>query len=269
MSDRAFHQAAAKAVRCTAVLALAQLLAVLASAEPCHAEDSESEPYARVIVEHAAVRAGPGVGFRRVYLAERGEVFPVLSRATQGYWFRIELPDSTQGWVAGDAVHPHELTSEGAPRERWLPWLFAPPPLAVGRGEVAITGGVLGGGGMFAVRPAVLLDPAFGIELNALAGVSSAGRLWMVTVGPVVNMLPRSPIVPFATIQGGVTSSRPNADSFLLESGTIASLNAGFGLRVGFHYRITLRLEARTHVFFEPDHIGSQEEFSAGLTVVF
>jgi hypothetical protein len=269
MRDRAFRRAAWREARRVPVLVLAQLLAALASAEPCRADDSESEPYARVIVEHATVRAGPGVGFRRVYLAERGEVFPVLSRATQGYWFRIELPDSTQGWVAGDAVHPHELTGEGTGSERWLAWLFAPPPLAVGRAEVAITGGVLGAGGMFAVRPAVLLDPAFGIELNALAGVSSAGRLWMATVGPIVNLLPRSPIVPFATIQGGVTSSRPNADSFLLKSGTIASLNAGFGVRVGFHYRITLRLEARSHVFFEPDRTGSQEEFSAGLTVVF
>jgi len=269
MIDRGFRQAGWKVVRCVLLVALAHLLAVSTWPRPCRADDSQGEQFARIIVEQAAVRAGPGIGFRRVYLAERGEVFPVLSRATQGYWFRIELPDSTQGWVAGDAVHPHELTSEEARGERWLPWLFAPPPLAVGRGEIAITAGVLGGGGMFAVRPAVLLDPAFGIELNALAAVSSAGRLWMATVGPVVNLLPRSPIVPFATIQGGVTSSRPNADSFLLESGTIASLNAGFGLRVGFHYRITLRLEARSHVFFEPDHIGSQEEFSAGLTVVF
>src|SRR5687768_7276046 len=73
---------------------------------------AEAEPFVRVIVDRATVRAGPAMSFRRVYVAERNEAFPVLSRATQGYWFRIELPDSTQGWIAGDAVHPHELDED-------------------------------------------------------------------------------------------------------------------------------------------------------------
>ena len=90
----------------------------------------------------------------------------------------------------------------------------------------------------------------------------------MLTVGPIVNIAPRWPVVPFATVQGGLTSSRPNADSFLLESGTVATVSAGAGLRIGFHYRVTLRLEAREHVF-EPDRTVSKEEFSAGLTVMF
>lgn len=233
------------------------------------ASAQDAEPYVRVIVEHAIVRAGPSMGFRRVYVAERGEVFAVLSRATQGYWFRIELPDSTQGWIAGDAVHPHQLGGDDAAQGRFLGWLFAPPPLPGAHGEIAITAGVLGDGGMLAVRPSVLLDPAFGIECTGIASVATAGRILMLTVGPIVNVAPRWPVVPFATVQGGVTSSRPNADSFLLDSGTVATLSAGAGLRIGFHYRITLRLEAREHVFFEPDRTVSQEEFSAGLTVMF
>ena len=115
----------------------------------------------------------------------------------------------------------------------------------------------------------MLLDPAFGFELTGAAAVASGGRLLLLTVGPVVNLLPRSPVVPFATLQGGVTGSSPNADSFLLRSGAIATVNAGFGLRIGFRYRLTLRLEGRSYVFFEPNRTVSQEEFSAGLTVFF
>jgi hypothetical protein len=99
--------------------------------------------------------------------------------------------------------------------------------------------------------------------------VARGGRLWTATAGPIVNLLPSSPIVPFATVQGGVTASSPNADSFLLGEGSIATLSAGAGLRFGFHYRLTLRLEVRTHAFFEPDRMISQEEFCAGLTVFF
>lgn len=227
---------------------------------------AQAESHVRVIVESAAVRAGPTMSFRRVYLAERGEVFPVLSRATAGYWFRIELPDSTVGWIAGDAVHPDQTGARG---DRWLDWLFAPPPLPGANAELALTAGVLGAGGMLALRPAVLLDPAFGFELNGVVSVATAGRMWMLTFGPIVNLCPRWPIVPFGTIQGGVTNSHPNADSFLLDSGTVATLSGGAGLRIGFHYRLTLRLEAREHVFFQPDRTVSQEEFSAGLTVMF
>jgi len=202
-------------------------------------------------------------------VALRGDVFPIRSRAGQGYWFLVELPDSTSGFIAGDHVYAHEVV--GAPERagRLLPWLFAPPPLPAARGEVAVTGGVLAGGGLVAVRPSVLLDPAFGFELNAMAVVAEGGRLWMATGGPLFNLLPSSPIVPFATIQGGVTASSPNADSFLLGSGSIATLSAGAGLRFGFHYRITLRVEARSYAFFEPDRMISQEEFCAGLTVFF
>jgi hypothetical protein len=231
--------------------------------------DGPRQPYARVIVEHAIVRAGPGVGFRRVYIAERDEVLPIHARATQGYWFQLELPDSTYGWISGDSVYALEVGDEQAHSGRFMPWLFAPPPLPGAHGEVAITAGMLGGGGMIALRPVWLLDPAFGFELSGEAAVATGGRLLLATAGPIVNVFPRSPLVPFATVQGGVTASSPNADSFLLDSGAIATACAGAGFRIGFRYRITLRLEARTHVFFEPDRTITQEELSAGLTVFF
>jgi hypothetical protein len=267
MSHRLDGRHAGAVLRRTRAL-MAWALLLMSSPSAGIAQEN-GEPFARVIVESAVVRAGPGSSFRKVYLAERGEVFPVLSRGTAGYWFRVQLPDSTYGWVAGDAVHPHELGADEARGDRFLPWLFAPPPLAGASGEVAISGGVLGGGGMFALRPSLLLDPAFGLECNALSAVGAEGRVWMATLGPLVNLVPRSPIVPFATVQAGIAASQPNADSFLLDSGTIATMNAGVGLRIGFHYRLTLRLEARAHVFFEPDRTVSQEEFSAGLTVMF
>ena len=196
-------------------------------------------------------------------------MLPIHARSTQGYWFQLELPDSTYGWIAGDSVYVLEVSDEQAHGGRFMPWLFAPPPLPGAHGEVAITAGMLGSGGMIAVRPAWLLDPAFGFELSGEASVATGGRLLLATAGPIVNLFPRSPLVPFATLQGGVAASSPNADTFLLGSGAIATACAGAGFRIGFRYRITLRLEARTHVFFEPDRTITQEELSAGLTVFF
>jgi len=257
---------------CTGLLAPLALTAMttLAALTPGGAS-AQGQPrlYARVIVETTSVRSGPGVSFRRVHVAQRGDVFEVQARSTRGYWFQIVLPDGTRGWVLGDAVYNHEVSDEAASRGRFLPEIFAPPPLTSANGEVAIMFGSMGGGGLLAVRPSFLLDPAFGFEVTGGVAVASAGRLLFVTLGPVMNVFPSSPVVPFFSVAGGVTASSPNADTFLLQSGSIATASAGGGLRIGFRYRLTLRLEARAHVFFEPDRYVSQEEYSAGLTVFF
>lgn len=242
--------------------------AIVAAPRVASATD-DAELYARVIVTAAAVHSGPGPSYRRVYVAHRGEVFPVRARGTSGYWFRIELPDNTTGWIRGDTVYNHEVSDEEASGGRFLPSIFAPPPLMDAHGETAILFGVLGSGGTMAVRPSFLLDPTFGFELNLQASVARGGRLMIGTGGGVVNLFPRSPIVPFIVVGGGVSVSDPNADTFLLRSGTTGVFCAGGGLRIGLKYRLTLRLEARAFVFHQPDRYVSQEELSAGLTVFF
>lgn len=230
---------------------------------------ADDDLYARVIVTATAVNSGPGPSYRRVYVAHRGEVFPIRARGTSGYWFRVELPDGTSGWIRGDTVYNHEVTDEEASGGRFLPGVFAPPPLMDAHGEVAIVFGVLGSGGTMAVRPTLLLDPTFGFEINMQASVARGGRLLIGTGSGVVNIFPSSPIVPFVAVGGGVSVSDPNADTFLLRSGTTGVFCAGGGLRVGLKYRLTLRLEARAVVFHQPDRYVTQEEISAGLTVFF
>ncbi|HKU43284.1 MAG TPA: SH3 domain-containing protein [Polyangiales bacterium] len=252
-----------RAARIATVLSLA----LLSLAAPAQAE-SDATVFARVVVDRAEVRAGPGATYRRIYAARRDEVFPVRGRATQGYWFQIELPDGTTGFIRGDLVYNHEIGPEQR-TSRFLPEVFAPPPLLEAHGEIALVGGALGGGGMLALRPTWLLDPSFGFELSAAAAVARGGRLLLAMVGPVVNVFPRSPIVPFFTVATGIVGSSPNADTFLLDAGSVMGISAGAGLRIGLRFRLTLRLEARSYVMFETDRYVRQEEFSAGLTVFF
>ena len=223
--------------------------------------------FARVVIDRATVRAGPSVSYRKIYEARRDDVFPVRARATLAYYFQIELPDGTTGFIQGDAVYNHELGAGDAPSHAPLPALFSPPQLPSARAEVALLGGVLGGGGLIALRPTWLLAPSFGVELTGGAAVARGGRLFLAMLGPVVNLFPSSPVVPFFNLAGGVIASSPNADTFLLRAGYLTGLSAGCGLRISFRYRLTLRLEARSYVFFETDRYVREEELSAGLTV--
>jgi hypothetical protein len=229
-------------------------------------EEEDERAYARIIVDATPMRSGPGPSFRQVGTARRGEVYPIRQRASVGYWFQIERPDSTVAWVLGDAVY---VLGEGAEASHFLPRLFAPPPLPDARGEIAITFGALGGGGFMALRPSFLVQPAFGVELTAAASVSRAGRILLGTVGGIVNLAPRSPIVPYVVVGGGFAHSDPNADTFLLTSGTVGALYGGGGLRFAFRYRLILRAEVRAYAFIEPDRYVSDEEYSGGLTVFF
>jgi uncharacterized protein YgiM (DUF1202 family) len=255
------------------VLALAFVLAP----SPAAAQDDSVELYARVIVDTSVIRSGAGSSFRRVYVAERGEVFPVRARSTHGgYWFQVELPDGTTGWILGDTVYNHEVSDDEAGGGRFLPWLFAPPPIPTATGELSVTFGTLGktfgfdgGGGFMALRPSFYLDPTFGIELGAAASVSRGGRLFIGTLGGLINIFPNSPVVPYVVAGAGVARSDPNADTFLLESGSTYVLYGGGGLRFGFRSRLTLRIEARAYAFHEADTYVAQEELSGGITVFF
>jgi len=242
------------------------LAAVLVSAVPGDAHADDVEVFARVVVDATPLRSGAGPGFRRIGLATRGDTFPVRRRATTGYWFQIERPDGTLAWVLGDAVYTHEVGEvEGA--RRWR--VFAPPPLADARMEISAMFGALGGGGLMAVRPTLVLDAYFGVEVNGAASVNRAGNLLLIGGGGVVNVFPLWPVVPFLVVGGGAAFSDPNADTFLLEAGTTGMLYAGGGLRFGFRKRLVLRVEVRSYVFFEADSYVSQEEYSGGISVFF
>ena len=235
------------------------------SEEPSDLE--EPELFARVIVDSTPLRSGPGSSFRRVGVGLRGDIFPVRRRATTGYWFQVERPDGTLAWVLGDAVYNHEV---GPDDERRPGRVFAPPPLDGAHIEIAAMFGALGtSGGSLAIRPMLILAPEFGLELNAQIGVSRAGQIVVIGGGAVVNVFPRSPVVPFLVAGGGVSISDPNADTFLLESGSTPALYGGGGLRFGFRQRITLRIEVRSFVFFEPGRYVTIEEYSGGLSVFF
>jgi hypothetical protein len=226
-----------------------------------------SSVYARVLVDTTPIYAGPDASYRTIVSAHRDALYPVRSRASQGYLFEVELPDGTTGFIRGDSVYVSSVSDEEAHAGRFFPAVFAPPPLVGAHGEVALLGGVLGGGGLIALRPSWLLSPSFGIEATAAAAVARGGRLLIAMLGPFVNMFPESAIVPFFNVAGGVIASSPNADTFLLQSSSLVGLSAGAGLRIGFRYRITLRLEARSYVFFETDRYVREEELSAGLSV--
>ena len=99
------------------------------------------DAFARVVVEETALRSGPGVSHRVLFVAHRGETF-VIDLEGVGILVKVVLPDGRSGWVLGETVQPIAV-SANAPDRPSTPGFFAPPPLAEAHGGVAILGGIL------------------------------------------------------------------------------------------------------------------------------
>ena len=255
----------ARGPRCVALLGL--LLLTWLSPLAARAE-REPETFARVIVESAALRAGPGAEYRILQVAQRDDSFRVQRRASLGHWLELELSDGGRAYVQGEAVWLFD-EAEGTPPLGTGFRVFAPPPLMSARGELSVSMGALSGSGFLALRPSYMLGPTFALEANLGASVGPLGRLFLVGLGGVVNLFPSWPITPFFVIGGGAVHAAPNSDAFIFESGTRSMVYGGGGLRFGFRHRLILRVEGRGYAMFEADRLASQQEISGGLSAFF
>ncbi|HEX2657993.1 MAG TPA: SH3 domain-containing protein [Polyangia bacterium] len=254
-------------------LAAALLVAACALAAPAPAR-ADDEALVRVLAEQASVHTGPGFAFRVVYVANRGEVFPVEERATRAHWFRVRLPDGTGGWILGDEVFPLDLEASDTHRGPSL-WhrigeaIFSPSPLLQGHIGLSFSAGVIGHDSAFLFRPALVFEPH--ISLEGFLGETVGNQIDVIYygAGPNIFIFPTSPVTPFLGAAAGGASSRPKADQFTVPTGTYAIVNVGGGLLVALKKRITLRGDVRHYVLFDPNHTQSVEEYTGALSIVF
>jgi hypothetical protein len=237
------------------------------------ARGAEEAAVVRVIAEEAEVRTGPGFAFRTVYLATRGETLRARARASRDYWFQVQLPDGTYGWIVGDQVLPLEVdpTAPAAPTwgERFVAAVFSPAPLAASDVSLSFSAGMLGGEGMLLFRPAVLLAPHLGLE--GVVGETVGEQTDVIYYGGGLNLylFPSSPVTPFVAGGAGGALGRKKADIYTVKPGHYAMANVGGGLLVALKKRITVRLDFRDYVVFGANYTQELKEFSGGLAVLF
>ncbi len=252
------------------ILVVAVALAVAASPDLASAD-----AYLRVIAQRAPVHTGPGGQYRDVYVAERGEIFPVLERGTRGYWFRIKLEDGTTGWVFGELVSPFEVVGSADSdllRRAWRATrrtLFGPSPVVDADVELTVSAGTLAGEGIFLLRPSWLIDPRWGFEGFLALSPRLAENLYLLGAGFTVRLEPSAAIRPYLHVGAGAAILRPKADNFLDDNRTMAAMAGGGGLELTFKKQITVRFDFRNWVIFDADEGSSAQEYSGGLAGFF
>jgi hypothetical protein len=236
---------------------------------------ADAEPYLRVIAAKTEVRSGPGPSYREIYIAERNQVFQVLERGTQGYWFKIELDDGTSGWILGDTVFPFEVGPEEEPgvftrMGRSIKRTFlGPSPSPYADVGLSFSAGVLDKEGVFILRPSWLIDPYWALEGFAGLSPRSEKDIYLGGLAFVLRLAPGAVLGPYASIGLGAAHIRPKADNFVDVKETIMALSAGGGLEITFKKQITLRLDARNWKLFDENKSSLGQEYTGGLAIFF
>lgn len=248
---------------------------LLVAAVTLTSQQAWAEAYLRVISHDAPVHTGPSAQYRTVYIAERGDVFEVLERGSQSYWFRVRLEDGTTGWIFGELVFPFDVVDEvergvfermgDAISDAFL----GPSPVPFSDVEISFSAGTLDGEGTFLLRPGWLLDQYFSLE--GFVGLSPRQQedLFLGGLGWTLRMLPGAAFGPYVNAGVGVAHFRPKADNFTQEQDTLYAMVAGGGFEVTLKKQITLRLDFRNWTIFDPDQSSNGQEYSGGLAIFF
>lgn len=256
-------------------IALAAAIAFAGLATGTQDADADADPFVRVISQEAPVHTGPSSQYRRIYVAERGDVYEVLERGTKDFWFRIKLEDGTTGWVFGELVFPFEVGPEedagvftrmGRAIKRAI---LSPSPVPYADVELSFSAGILDIEDVYILRPAWVVDPYFAIE--GFAGLSPRQQddLFLGGLGLTLRLIPGASFAPFVNVGSGVAHLRPKVDNFTAERQTLLAMVAGGGFEITFKKQITVRLDFRNWTIFDPDQASNGQEYSGGLAIFF
>jgi hypothetical protein len=239
--------------------------------------EAEPEAFARVVVDSADMRSGPGVSYRVIYTAQRGETLAIDGRLGGGFWLRILLPDGRVAYALGDEVQTFAVRP-GEPDAPSRPGLFATPPLEGAHAGLAIVGGVLSipiadgstkGFGYLEARPSIVVHRT--VTLDGFIGdaLTADGAQILYGGGATINFAPSWPVCPFLGIAGGGLSVRPNADSFVLKKQDLYMARAGGGILMALRGRILVRLEVTNMTLFDSESAKNAQTYSGGFGVYF
>lgn len=270
------HRSQPFAARARRVAIMALLAAVLAAPPSYAADEEEPEAFARVVVDAAELRSGPGVSYRTIYDAHRGETFAIDGRTGSGFWLRVILPDGRAAYALGDEVQPFAVSAgeEGPSR----PGLFAPPPLEGSRGGLTLVGGLLSipvvGNtvqrfGYVEARPSLVIHETVSLEGFIGDGLTSDGTQLLYGGGIGVYLAPSWIVCPFVGLGAGGLSVLPNPDSFVLKREDLYIARAGGGFLFALRNRILVRIEATNLSIFSAEAYKNAQTYAGGLGVYF
>ena len=235
----------------------------LVAASPATAR--EKRYYEVVITDpYVDMHTGPGGGYPKFHVVERGEQVEVLKRRTD--WFKVRTEQGVKGWVNARALS-RTVQPDGKPTKIENPDL---DDYLSRRRETGLQIGDFDGADIISAYLAWLFTPNLALELwgSRITGDFSNG--WMANANIVHTAFPDWRIQPFATLGTGVIHIDPKSTLVGTEDRTDQVGHAGLGLRAHLNRRFLLRAEYKSYVVFTSrDDNEEVSQWTAGFSFFF
>ena len=247
-------------------LALALASGLLGRALPAHAAD-DPDVFARVVVAETEMRAGPGVSYRVIHRAHRGDTFIIRTRETSGYWLEVSLSEGRTAYVLGDTVEAMAVDSD-TPNAPSKPGLFAPPALEDAHAGLALMAGVWNGSGYSEARPALVIAPAIAFEPYVGLSLQTDSRRLIYGGAFALNLAPDWAVAPYVVLGAGGMHETPKEEN-IREERSWFHARVGGGLLVSLRFRLLLRVEVSDFILFTEDRYKNIQSYVGGLGSYF
>ena len=240
------------------LLVLAQALAApTAAAAERYKSVSVADPYLEM-------RTGPGIGYPKFYVVDRGDSIDILKRRTD--WFLVRAPNGKEGWVdrgqMEQTLQPdgQDIDFEAADQDDFTN----------SRWELGVLAGDFGGANIISLYGAYSLNANVGVELWGSQILGNFSNGWMGSVNVIHETWPDFRISPFFTLGAGVIHTQPKSTIVQAEDRTDQIGHAGAGIRFYATRRFIVRAEFKSYVVFTSrDDNEEVEEWKVGFAFFF
>jgi len=238
--------------------------ATLVTAIPDSVQAADKFKTVSVADPYLEMHTGPGRGYPKFYIVERGDKVEILKRRTD--WFLVRATDGKEGWVN---LQQMELTLQSSGSRL----AFARPrqeDFTNAKWEMGVLAGDFGGANIISAYGGYSLNPNVAIEVWGSQILGNVSNGWMASVNVVHETWPDWRISPFFTLGTGVIHTSPKSTIVRAEDRTDQIALVGAGLRIYGTRRFILRAEYKSYVVFTSrDDNEEVEEWKVGFAFFF
>ena len=210
------------------------------------------------------MHTGPGRGYPKFNIVDRGETVKILKRRTD--WFLVRGPDGKEGWV--DRAQMEQTLQPGGQEIEFA--RANQQDFTNSRWELGLLAGDFGGANIVSLYGAYSFNPHVAVEVWGSQILGNFSNGWMGSVNVVHETWPDWRISPFFTLGTGVIRTSPKSTIVQGEDRTDQIAHVGAGFRIYATRRFILRAEYKSYVVFTSrDDNEEVEEWKAGFAFFF
>ena len=221
-------------------------------------------PSVEVVDAYLDLRTGPGRGYPKVQIVERGDYIEIIARKTD--WFRVRTKKGFEGWVSredmertldpdGDQIAFDKVGQDEYAHRRW---------------EAGVKIGDFEGNMMIAGLLGYYFTQNLSAELTVAEALGSYSDSQLLNFSLTHQPWPQWRVSPYFTVGGGAIKIQPEARFVQTRDRTDQTVHAGLGARAYITRQFMLRGEYRSNVILtDVDNNLEIEEWTIGFSAFF